>query len=93
VDLDRLDQARATAEALLADARARGSVVGFVNGIGTRALTSLRAGALADAEGRALLLDRDLARGRRDLGPQPGVQPECLELALGVRMRKFTGSP
>jgi DNA-binding CsgD family transcriptional regulator len=53
VHLDRLDQARATAEALLADARARGSVMGFVNGIGTRALIFLRAGALADAEADA----------------------------------------
>lgn len=53
VHLDRLDQARATAEALLADARARGSVMGFVNGIGTRALMFLRAGALADAEADA----------------------------------------
>jgi DNA-binding CsgD family transcriptional regulator/tetratricopeptide (TPR) repeat protein len=53
VHLDRLDQALETAEALLADARARGSVMGFVNGIGTRALTFLRAGALADAEADA----------------------------------------
>jgi DNA-binding CsgD family transcriptional regulator len=53
VHLDRFDQARATAEALLADARTRGSVMGFVNGIGTRALTFLRAGALADAEADA----------------------------------------
>ncbi len=53
VYLDRLDQARVTAEALLADARARGSVMGFVNGIGTRALMFLRAGALADAEADA----------------------------------------
>jgi DNA-binding CsgD family transcriptional regulator len=53
VHLDRLDQARATAEELLADARARGSVLGFVNGIGTRALTFLRAGALADGEADA----------------------------------------
>ena len=53
VNLDRLDQALETAEALLADARARGSVMGFVNGIGTRALTFLRAGALADAEADA----------------------------------------
>jgi DNA-binding CsgD family transcriptional regulator len=53
VHLDRVDEARATAEALLADARARGSVMGFVNGIGTRALTFLRAGALADAEADA----------------------------------------
>jgi DNA-binding CsgD family transcriptional regulator/tetratricopeptide (TPR) repeat protein len=53
VHLDRFDQAQAVAEALLADARARGSVVGFVNGIGTRALVFLRAGALADAEADA----------------------------------------
>ncbi|MGH2870582.1 MAG: AAA family ATPase [Solirubrobacteraceae bacterium] len=53
VHLDRFDQARVTADALLADARARGSVMGFVNGIGTRALTFLRAGALADAEADA----------------------------------------
>jgi DNA-binding CsgD family transcriptional regulator len=53
IHLDRLDQARDTAEALLADARARGSVMGFVNGIGTRALAFLRAGALADAEADA----------------------------------------
>jgi ATP/maltotriose-dependent transcriptional regulator MalT len=53
VHLDRLDQAQAVADALLADARARGSVVGFVNGIGTRALVSLRLGALADAEADA----------------------------------------
>ena len=53
VHLDRLEQARAVAESLLSDARARGSVTGFVNGIGTRALTFLRAGALADAEADA----------------------------------------
>jgi DNA-binding CsgD family transcriptional regulator len=53
VYLDRFDHAHATAEALLTDARARGSVMGFVNGIGTRALTFLRAGALADAEADA----------------------------------------
>lgn len=53
VYLDRLNQARTAAEGLLADARARGSVMGFVNGIGTRALTFLRAGALADAEADA----------------------------------------
>jgi DNA-binding CsgD family transcriptional regulator len=53
VHLDRLEQAHAVAEALLADARARGSIMGFVNGIGTRALTFLRAGELADAEADA----------------------------------------
>jgi DNA-binding CsgD family transcriptional regulator len=53
VHLDRLDQAHMVAEALLAEARARGSVIGFVNGIGTRALTFLRAGALGDAEADA----------------------------------------
>lgn len=53
VHLDRLDDARAVAEALLSDAHTRGSVTGFVNGIGTRALTFLRAGALADAEADA----------------------------------------
>lgn len=53
VHLDRLDQARAVAEDLLAEARARGSVMGFVNGVGTRALAFLRAGALADAEADA----------------------------------------
>lgn len=51
--LDRLDEAREVADALLGDARTRGSVMGFVNGIGTRALTFLRAGALADAEADA----------------------------------------
>lgn len=53
VHLDLVDEARAVAEALLAQARARGSVNGFVNGIGTRALTFLRAGALVDAEADA----------------------------------------
>jgi len=53
VHLDLVDQARAVAEVLLAEARARGSVTGFVNGIGTRALAFLRAGALADAEADA----------------------------------------
>jgi DNA-binding CsgD family transcriptional regulator len=53
VHLDRLDQARTIAETLLADARARGSVMGFVNGIGTRALSFLRAGTLSEAEADA----------------------------------------
>jgi DNA-binding CsgD family transcriptional regulator len=51
--LDELDWARETAESLLADARRRGSVLGFVNGIGTRALVALRAGAIAEAEADA----------------------------------------
>jgi DNA-binding CsgD family transcriptional regulator len=53
VHLDRLDEAHSTAQELLVDARARGSLMGFVNGIGTRALVFLRAGALADAEADA----------------------------------------
>jgi DNA-binding CsgD family transcriptional regulator len=72
VYLDRLDQARATAEALLADARARGSVMGFINGIGTRALTFLRAGALADAEADARAAVT-LARENRNFLVEPFV--------------------
>lgn len=47
---DQLEQARTLANAMLADAAARGSVAGFIAGSAHRGLASLRAGALAEAE-------------------------------------------
>jgi DNA-binding CsgD family transcriptional regulator len=47
---DELDRAQALAEAMLADAQARGSVVGFEATTGRRAFVALRRGALAEAE-------------------------------------------
>jgi len=48
--IDELDRAHALAEAMLADARARGSVVGFQFATGRRGVIALRRGALAEAE-------------------------------------------
>jgi DNA-binding CsgD family transcriptional regulator len=51
--IDRLDDALALTEQMLADAAARGSVLGFLAGSTFRSLTHLRRGALADAEADA----------------------------------------
>ncbi|MGH9061588.1 MAG: hypothetical protein ACRDZY_19055, partial [Acidimicrobiales bacterium] len=50
VYIDELDRAQALTEAMLADAQARGSVVGFVGAIGRRGWVALRRGELAEAE-------------------------------------------
>ncbi|MFN2535087.1 MAG: AAA family ATPase [Pseudonocardiaceae bacterium] len=50
---DDLDGARALIETILADARARGSVVGFQSASGRRALVAMRRGELAEAEADA----------------------------------------
>ena len=47
---DDLDRAHALADAMMADARARGSVIGFLSATGRRGLIALRRGALAEAE-------------------------------------------
>jgi DNA-binding NarL/FixJ family response regulator len=47
---DELDRARTLTEAMLADARERGSVIGFQAAIGRRGMVALRRGALAGAE-------------------------------------------
>jgi len=47
---DELNRAYALTEAMLADAQARGSVLGFATVTGLRGLIALRRGALADAE-------------------------------------------
>jgi DNA-binding CsgD family transcriptional regulator len=51
--IDRLDDALALTEQMLADAAQRGSVLGFLAGSTFRSLTYLRRGALADAEADA----------------------------------------
>jgi DNA-binding CsgD family transcriptional regulator len=51
--IDRLDDALAFTDAMLADATARGSVLGFLAGSTFRALANLRRGALAEAEADA----------------------------------------
>jgi DNA-binding CsgD family transcriptional regulator len=50
VETDELDRAAALTEAILADAQARGSVVGFLLATGFRGWVALRRGELADAE-------------------------------------------
>jgi DNA-binding NarL/FixJ family response regulator len=50
VHIDELHRAHALSEAMLADAQARGSVVGFVAATGRRGMVALRRGELADAE-------------------------------------------
>jgi DNA-binding NarL/FixJ family response regulator len=50
VQIDELNRAQALAEAMLADAQARGSVLGFVAATGRRGMVALRRGELADAE-------------------------------------------
>lgn len=50
VHADELDRAQALADAMLADARGRGSVVGFLSATGRRGAVALRRGALAEAE-------------------------------------------
>ena len=52
--IDRLEQALALTDAMLADAAARGSVLGFLAGATFRTLAQLRGGALAQAEADAL---------------------------------------
>lgn len=47
---DELDGAHALAEAMLADAQARGSVLGFTSATGRRGMIALRRGELAEAE-------------------------------------------
>ncbi|MDT7713963.1 MAG: hypothetical protein QOG46_2910, partial [Pseudonocardiales bacterium] len=47
---DELDRAQALTEAMLADAQARGSVIGFLAATARRGLIALRRGALAEAE-------------------------------------------
>lgn len=47
---DELDRAHALAEAMLADAQARGSVLGFLSATARRGVIALRRGALAQAE-------------------------------------------
>ena len=51
--IDRLQDALALTEQMLADAAARGSVLGFLAGSTFRSLVHLRRGALVDAEGDA----------------------------------------
>jgi len=53
IHTDELDRARALAEAMLADAQARGSAVGFEAASGRRAVVALRCGDLAEAEADA----------------------------------------
>jgi DNA-binding NarL/FixJ family response regulator len=48
--VDELDRAHVLAEAMLADAQTRGSVVGFQFATGRRGIIALRRGALAEAE-------------------------------------------
>jgi DNA-binding NarL/FixJ family response regulator len=50
VQIDELDRAQALTEATLADAQARGSVVGFAAATGRRGMIALRRGELAEAE-------------------------------------------
>ena len=50
IHTDELDRAAALAEEMLADAEARGSVVGFLSATGRRGAVALRRGALAEAE-------------------------------------------
>ncbi|MGH3523021.1 MAG: hypothetical protein ACRDU4_09360, partial [Mycobacterium sp.] len=50
VQIDELDRAQALAEAVLADAQARGSVLGFLSATGRRGWIALRRGELAEAE-------------------------------------------
>ena len=50
VHTDDLERAHELSEAMLADARRRGSVLGFINASSLRGLVALRRGALAEAE-------------------------------------------
>ncbi|MGB6162647.1 MAG: AAA family ATPase [Pseudonocardiaceae bacterium] len=50
IQIDELNRAHALAEAMLADAQARGSVLGFMGAIGRRGWVALRRGELAEAE-------------------------------------------
>ncbi len=59
--IDRLEDALALTDAMLSDAAARGSVLGFLAGSTFRALANLRRGALAEAEADAMPA-LDLAR-------------------------------
>jgi DNA-binding NarL/FixJ family response regulator len=50
VPIDELNRAQVLAEAMLADAQARGSVIGFLAATGRRGVIALRRGELAEAE-------------------------------------------
>jgi DNA-binding CsgD family transcriptional regulator len=52
--IDELDAARVLAEAMQANAQARGSVLGYLNATGRRGIAALRRGALAQAEADTL---------------------------------------
>lgn len=50
IQIDELERAQALTEAMLADAQARGSVLGFLAATGRRGMIALRRGELAEAE-------------------------------------------